>query len=92
MVKSETARILLVEDERPLREALADALSAEGFSVEQAATGAAGLAAFSLRESAPCCVAAVQRQRRALSGWCGLERQRSTLRGSAFCGTAPSCT
>lgn len=46
MVKSETARILLVEDERPLREALADSLSAEGFSVEQAATGTAGLASF----------------------------------------------
>ncbi len=46
VVKSESTRILLVEDERSLREALADALSADGFTVEQAATGAAGLAAF----------------------------------------------
>jgi two-component system response regulator RegX3 len=49
VVKHETARILLVEDERPLREVLAEALSAEGFTVEQAATGAAGLAAFRAR-------------------------------------------
>ncbi|MEY3725628.1 MAG: hypothetical protein RI971_205, partial [Chloroflexota bacterium] len=48
-MKHETARILLVEDERPLREVLAEALSAEGFTVEQAATGAAGLAAFRAR-------------------------------------------
>lgn len=46
MVKHDTAHILLVEDERPLREALADALVAEGFTVEQTGTGAAGLAAF----------------------------------------------
>ncbi|MFM7782498.1 MAG: response regulator transcription factor, partial [Candidatus Limnocylindrus sp.] len=45
-MKSEMSRILLVEDERPLREALAEALSADGFSVEQAATGTAGLASF----------------------------------------------
>jgi DNA-binding response OmpR family regulator len=45
-VKNDSARILLIEDERALREALADALSAEGFSVEQAATGGAGLTAF----------------------------------------------
>lgn len=38
--------ILLVEDERALREALADALASEGFIVSQAETGAAGLAAF----------------------------------------------
>jgi two-component system, OmpR family, response regulator RegX3 len=49
VVKSGTAHILLVEDERPLREALADALGAEGFTVEQAATGASGLAAFRAR-------------------------------------------
>ena len=48
-MKHETARILLVEDERPLREVLAEALGAEGFTVEQAATGAAGLAAFRAR-------------------------------------------
>ena len=48
-MKSETARILLIEDERPLREALAEALSAEGFTVEQAATGVSGLAAFRAR-------------------------------------------
>jgi two-component system response regulator RegX3 len=46
MVKSRAARILLIEDERPLREALADSLGSEGFAVDQAATGAAGLAAF----------------------------------------------
>ena len=45
-MKNDSARILLIEDERALREALADALSAEGFSVEQAATGGAGLTAF----------------------------------------------
>ena len=39
-------KILLVEDERALREALADALTSEGFVVTQAETGAAGLAAF----------------------------------------------
>jgi len=39
-------KILLVEDERALREALADALTSEGFTVTQAETGAAGLAAF----------------------------------------------
>ena len=39
-------KILLVEDERALREALADALTGEGFVVTQADTGAAGLAAF----------------------------------------------
>lgn len=44
-------RILLVEDERALREALADALALEGFTVEQAETGTAGLAAF--RSAAP---------------------------------------
>jgi two-component system response regulator RegX3 len=45
-VKNDSARILLIEDERALREALADALAAEGFVVEQAATGGAGLTAF----------------------------------------------
>jgi two-component system response regulator RegX3 len=49
VVKHDTAHILLVEDERPLREALADALAAEGFTVEQTGTGAAGLAAFRAR-------------------------------------------
>ena len=39
-------KILLVEDERALREALADALTSEGFVVTQAETGAAGLDAF----------------------------------------------
>jgi len=37
-------RVLLVEDEEPLRMALADALQAEGFEVLQAADGEAGLA------------------------------------------------
>ena len=45
-MKNDSARILLIEDERALREALADALTAEGFVVEQAATGGAGLTAF----------------------------------------------
>ena len=45
-MKNDSARILLIEDERGLREALADALAAEGFTVEQAATGGAGLSAF----------------------------------------------
>jgi len=39
-------KILLIEDERALREALAEALAGEGFVVVQAETGAAGLAAF----------------------------------------------
>jgi len=39
-------KILLVEDERALREALADALTSEGFIVTQAESGATGLAAF----------------------------------------------
>ncbi|MCX5978092.1 MAG: response regulator transcription factor [Chloroflexi bacterium] len=39
-------KILLVEDERALREALADALTSEGFVVAQAESGASGLAAF----------------------------------------------
>ena len=39
-------KILLIEDERALREALADALTSEGFVVTQAETGAAGLDAF----------------------------------------------
>ncbi|MEW6074422.1 MAG: response regulator transcription factor [Planctomycetota bacterium] len=38
------ARILVIEDEEPLRLALADALAAEGFSVLQAADGERGLA------------------------------------------------
>ena len=37
----ESPRILLVEDERALREALADALAGDGFTVEQAADGVA---------------------------------------------------
>jgi len=41
-----TSTILLVEDERALREALADALTSEGFVVIQAATGSAGLESF----------------------------------------------
>ena len=45
-MKSDSARILLIEDERALREALADALATDGFVVEQAATGSAGLTAF----------------------------------------------
>lgn len=45
-MKNDSVRILLIEDERALREALADALSADGFTVEQAATGGAGLTAF----------------------------------------------
>lgn len=45
-VSERPTRILLIEDERALREALADALTMEGFSVAQAETGAAGLAAF----------------------------------------------
>jgi two-component system response regulator RegX3 len=46
-----TSKVLLIEDERALREALADALSSEGFIVSQAETGASGLAAF--REAPP---------------------------------------
>ena len=46
-----TSKVLLIEDERALREALADALSSEGFTVSQAETGASGLAAF--RETPP---------------------------------------
>lgn len=45
-MKNDSARILLIEDERALREALADALTAEGFEVEQVGTGGAGLTAF----------------------------------------------
>jgi DNA-binding response OmpR family regulator len=37
-------RVLVIEDEEPLRMALADALEAEGFDVAQAADGEAGLA------------------------------------------------
>ena len=40
---TDAARILIVEDEKPLRMALADALAAEGFTVLEAADGAAGL-------------------------------------------------
>jgi two-component system response regulator RegX3 len=39
-------KILLIEDERALREALADALAGEGFAVTQAESGASGLASF----------------------------------------------
>ena len=46
----ESPRILLVEDERTLREALADALAGDGFTVEQAADGVAGLTAFRAKE------------------------------------------
>lgn len=45
-VPARPIKILLVEDERALREALADALTGEGFVVAQADTGAVGLAAF----------------------------------------------
>lgn len=44
-----SARILVVEDEAPLRMALVDALSAEGFDVLEAADGEEGLA-IALRE------------------------------------------
>ncbi len=44
-----TARILIVEDEDPLRMALADALTAEGYEVLEAADGDEGLA-VALRE------------------------------------------
>jgi len=44
-----TTRILVVEDEEPLRLALCDALRAEGFEVLEAADGEAGLA-LALRE------------------------------------------
>lgn len=37
------SRILIIEDERPMRTALADTLSAEGYRVLSAADGAAGL-------------------------------------------------
>ena len=46
----ESPRILLVEDERALREALADALAGDGYTVEQAADGVAGLTAFRAKE------------------------------------------
>jgi DNA-binding response OmpR family regulator len=45
-----SARILVVEDEAPLRMALVDALSAEGFEVLEAADGEEGLA-IALREA-----------------------------------------
>src|SRR2546430_2010019 len=38
-----SARVLVVEDEQPMATALADGLAAEGFSVEVAADGTAGL-------------------------------------------------
>jgi DNA-binding response OmpR family regulator len=44
-----TARILIVEDEEPLRMALSDALTAEGYQVLEAADGDEGLA-IALRE------------------------------------------
>jgi two-component system response regulator RegX3 len=43
-------RVLVVEDERPIAEPLADALRREGFEVELAGTAAEGLDAFSARE------------------------------------------
>lgn len=46
VVSGQPVEILLVEDERALREALADALESAGFAVTQAETGAAGLEAF----------------------------------------------
>jgi two-component system, OmpR family, response regulator RegX3 len=42
-------RVLVIEDERPIAEPLADALRREGFDVQVAETAAAGLAAFSER-------------------------------------------
>jgi DNA-binding response OmpR family regulator len=45
-----SARILVVEDEAPLRMALVDALSAEGFEVLEAADGEEGIA-IALREA-----------------------------------------
>jgi DNA-binding response OmpR family regulator len=39
-----TARVLVIEDEEPLRQALEDALAAEGFLVTSAADGESGLA------------------------------------------------
>lgn len=46
-------RVLVVEDERPIAEPLADALRREGFEVELAGTAAEGLDAFSAREREP---------------------------------------
>jgi len=40
----EGVRVLVVEDEEPLRLALCDALAAEGFEVLEAADGETGLA------------------------------------------------
>jgi len=45
-----TTRVLVIEDEEPLRLALSDALAAEGFEVLAAADGEAGLA-LALREA-----------------------------------------
>ena len=42
-------RVLVIEDERPIAEPLADALRREGFDVQIAGTAAAGLEAFSAR-------------------------------------------
>jgi two-component system response regulator RegX3 len=42
-------RVLVIEDERPIAEPLADALRREGFDVQLAATAADGLEAFSAR-------------------------------------------
>ena len=44
-----STRVLVIEDEAPLRMALVDALAAEGFAVLEAADGEAGLA-LALRE------------------------------------------
>jgi len=43
-------RVLVIEDERPIAEPLAEALQREGFEVELAGTAAEGLDAFSARE------------------------------------------
>ena len=42
-MSADTLRVLVVEDEEPLRMALADALAAEGYAVLEAADGDAGL-------------------------------------------------
>lgn len=69
-------RVLIVEDEAGIREALADILHDEGFDVEGAENGAIALAR--LRSAEPPCVVLLDLMMPVMSGWQVVQAMRDS--------------
>ncbi len=82
MEKSNRARVLIVEDDSDLRQAICQILEEEGYSVRSAADGAEALAALE-REAQPCLIL-LDLMMPGMNGWEFLEKKNVDARFVAY--------